>query len=72
MCSYARQPEDQKRDEDPSQFKPLPPPSRLEALLITNQINNHCQQINQFAGQGFSKLYMVAGLHQGEEGLSKI
>jgi len=45
-------------------FKSAPAPSRLESLLVTSQINNYCEQITQFAGQGFGKLFMVAGLHQ--------
>jgi len=58
--------------EDVSQmFKSIPQPSRLESLLITNQISNYCQQINQFASQGFSKLYMVAGLHKEEHSAGK-
>jgi translation initiation factor 3 subunit H len=44
-------------------FKPVQEPSRLEALLITNQVNQYCQQINTFAGQSFSKLFLLGGLH---------
>jgi len=44
-------------------FKPPPQPSRLDSLLITNQISNYCKQINQHAGQSFSKLYTYAGLY---------
>lgn len=40
-------------------FKPIPSPSRLDALLITNQINNYCHQVNQFAGNSFSKLFLL-------------
>eukprot|EP01102_Stenamoeba_stenopodia_P002380 TRINITY_DN121_c0_g1_i1.p1 TRINITY_DN121_c0_g1~~TRINITY_DN121_c0_g1_i1.p1 ORF type:complete len:349 (+),score=97.74 TRINITY_DN121_c0_g1_i1:209-1255(+) len=43
-------------------FKPIEQPSRLESLLITNQINNYCQQVNQFAGQSFGKLFLLDGL----------
>jgi len=52
-------------EEDPSVnslFKPIPQPSRLEPLLVTNQINNYCHQINQFAGQSFGKLFLLDGL----------
>jgi len=45
-------------------FKTPPQPSRLDSLLITNQISNYCKQINQHAGQSFSKLYTYAGLHK--------
>jgi len=45
-------------------FKPIQEPSRLESLLITNQINNYCKQINQFSGNSFAKLFLVNGLHK--------
>ncbi|KAL2632756.1 hypothetical protein R1flu_004235 [Riccia fluitans] len=40
-------------EEDPNNplFKPIPEPSRLDSYLITNQVNNYCNQINGFAGQ---------------------
>jgi translation initiation factor 3 subunit H len=65
-----------RRDNEPAEdlshpSKPIAQPSRLESLLITNQINNYCQQISQFAGQGFSKLYMVAGLHKDDPSVGK-
>jgi len=55
-------------EEDPSNpvFKSPPEPSRLDSLLITNQINYYCRQINQFTGNSFSKLFMVGGLQQKE------
>ena len=40
----------------------LAPPSRLEHMLITNQINNHCQQVNRFANQSLTKLSLFNGL----------
>jgi len=51
-------------EEDPTNpiFKPTPEPSRLESLLITNQINNYCKQINHFAGNSFTKLFLVGAL----------
>ena len=44
-------------EEDPANplFKPLPEPSRLESFLITNQISNHCNQINGY----FSSLFIL-------------
>jgi len=38
------------------------PPSRLDFMVATNQINNHCQQINQLAGQNLTKLYLFDAL----------
>lgn len=43
--------------------KILTEPSRLEGLLITNQVNNYCSQINQFSSQSLQKLYLMQGLH---------
>lgn len=50
-------------DEDINKiFKPIPPISRLESLLISNQIKNYCQQVNEFASQSFSNLFLAEGL----------
>jgi len=56
--------QEQLPEEDPTNsiFKPIPEPPRLESLLITNQINNYCKQINHFAGNSFTKLFLVGGL----------
>ena len=44
-------------------FKPIPKPSRLDSLLITNQMSAYCQQINQFSGQSFAKLFLMRSLN---------
>jgi translation initiation factor 3 subunit H len=51
---------------DPSNpiFKPIQEPGRLESLLITNQISNYCKQINHFAGNSFTKIFLVGELHK--------
>jgi len=48
-------------EEDPTNpmFKPIAEPSRLDSLLITNQINNYCKQINDFSGNSFAKLFLA-------------
>jgi len=54
-------------EEDLSQntlFKTMPQPSRLESLLISNQMQAYCQQINQFSGQSFAKLFLMQSLNQ--------
>jgi len=53
-------------DEDAqiSNIKQPQAPSRLESLLITNQINNYCKLINQFTSNSFSKLFLVSGLQE--------
>lgn len=52
-------------EEDPTNpiFKPLPEPSRLEALLTTNQISSYCTDINHFAGNSFAKLFLANQLN---------
>jgi len=42
-------------------------PKRMESLLMANQINTYCDQVNKFAGGGFGKLFLAGGLHN-EEG----
>jgi len=51
-------------EEDPSLSKPIPEPSRLPSLLATNQTENYCQQIKQFAATSFAKLFMIEGIHK--------
>eukprot|EP01117_Protostelium_nocturnum_P006230 TRINITY_DN2248_c0_g1_i2.p1 TRINITY_DN2248_c0_g1~~TRINITY_DN2248_c0_g1_i2.p1 ORF type:complete len:312 (+),score=100.74 TRINITY_DN2248_c0_g1_i2:138-1073(+) len=37
-------------------------PSRLDSLVYTNQIDNYCQQIKQFSGNNFAKLWLLGGV----------
>ncbi|KAJ1548269.1 Eukaryotic translation initiation factor 3 subunit H [Nowakowskiella sp. JEL0078] len=37
-------------------------PSRLETLIITNQVDTYAKQINQFAGPALSKMFMTKSL----------
>lgn len=49
-------------------FKPISEAmkiDRLDALLITAQIGSYCQEINNFAGQSFSKLFLAGKLNEG-------
>ena len=50
-----------------SLFKPIAKPSRLESLLITDQMSAYCQQINQFTGQSFAKLFLLQSLNNGAD-----
>ena len=44
-------------------FKPIPQPSRLEALLVTKQIDQYSSQLGEFAAQSMSKMQLFhAGL----------
>merc|ERR1711865_271712 len=47
-------------------FKPIPQPSRLESLLIANQMDAYCQQVNRFTGQSFAKLFLMQSLNSGK------
>ena len=51
--------------EDPENplFKPIQAPSRLESLLITNQIATYCGQVRSFTGEGLHKLYLSQRLN---------
>jgi translation initiation factor 3 subunit H len=40
-------------------FKPLPPISRLESILISSQIKNFATQINDFTSQSFSTMFIA-------------
>jgi len=51
-------------DPNNSIFKPIQEPSRLESLLISNQIHDYCKQINHFAANSFTKVYLLRGLQQ--------
>jgi translation initiation factor 3 subunit H len=42
-------------------------PRRMESLLISNQIRAYCEQMDQFAGGGFGKLFLTGGLHKDDE-----
>jgi len=46
-------------------FKPIPKPSRLESLLIADQMSAYCSMINQFTGQSFAKLFLMQSLNGG-------
>jgi len=50
------------KEVDPGVHKEIPPPSRLDGLMITNQIDSYCQQISQLAAQGMSKSFLMQGL----------
>jgi len=56
-------------EEDPTNplFKPLTnfaKVDRLDTLLLTAQIGKYCDQVNNFVGQSFSKLFLAGSLHK--------
>jgi len=45
-------------------FRPIPPPSRLQPMLSSSQIELSTQQINSFCSQALAKLYISEALQQ--------
>ena len=45
-------------------------PSRMESLLVTNQIENYCEQMDKYVGGGLGKLFLAGGLHKEERSTS--
>ena len=45
-------------------FKPIAKPSRLDSMLVTNQMAAYLQQVNQFSGQNFVKLFLMQSLNK--------
>ena len=43
-------------------LKPVVPPSRLDALLVSEQVDMRCKQVTEIAGEAFAKLYLAEGL----------
>lgn len=41
-------------------------PKRMESLLVNNQIQNYCDQMDRFVGGGLGKLFLAGGLHKKE------
>eukprot|EP00884_Botryococcus_braunii_P000227 jgi/Botrbrau1/10204/Bobra.116_1s0020.1 len=56
-------------EEDPILFKPIIEPSPLEGYLITNQINNYCDQLVSSAAQSLEKLYLSEGFQKPRAGI---
>ena len=45
-------------------FKPLPPPNRLNALVLSGQINSSAHQVSQFCSQSLAKWFLTEALQQ--------
>jgi len=45
-------------------------PQRMESLLVTNQIENYCEQMDKYVGGGLGKLFLAGGLHKEERSTS--
>ncbi|XP_058964038.1 eukaryotic translation initiation factor 3 subunit H-like [Pocillopora verrucosa] len=48
-------------------FKPLQSPSRLDYLLLSQQVNTYSKQVNQFATHSFGKLFLAQALQDNEK-----
>jgi len=62
--NYLKKKGDGEEEEETQTFKHVQQPNRLESLLITNQINNYCEQINTFVGTGFAKMFLYGGMQK--------
>ena len=40
------------------------PPNRLQSLLMSSNINNYCQQINQFTDDSFTRLFLASSVQK--------
>eukprot|EP00977_Amphora_coffeiformis_P004559 scaffold982_cov169-Amphora_coffeaeformis.AAC.12 len=67
---FARQLARQDKKSNAGQPRPEVP-RRMEGLLIANQIQSYVDQMDRFAGDGMSKLYLAGGLHQDEKNQPK-
>ena len=47
-------------------------PRRMESLLLTNQIENYCEQMDKYVGGGLGKLFLAGGLHKEERSTKAI
>mmetsp|Transcript_27179 Transcript_27179/g.63653 ORF Transcript_27179/g.63653 Transcript_27179/m.63653 type:complete len:305 (+) Transcript_27179:151-1065(+) len=45
-------------------------PQRMESLLVTNQIEKYCEQMDKYVGGGLGKLFLAGGLHKEERSTS--
>jgi len=45
-------------------------PQRMESLLVTNQIENYCEQMDKYVAGGLGKLFLAGGLHKEERSTS--
>lgn len=45
-------------------------PNRMESLLVTNQIENYCDQMDKYIGGGLGKLFLTGVLHKEERSSS--
>nr|CAG4645543.1 EOG090X06SH [Lynceus sp. MCZ IZ 141354] len=60
-------------DEDLNKiFKPVPAPSRLDAMVLSGQMSAMCQQMSQFCGQALGKLFLAEAVQQPGSDASKL
>jgi len=44
-------------------FKPIPEPTRLDTMLIANQIRNYCDKVDTFKAKSLQKLFLAKAIH---------
>jgi len=42
----------------------------MESLLVANQIDNYCEQMDKYVSGGLGKLFLSGGLHKEERSTS--
>lgn len=47
-------------EDDLLALRPPSEPSRLDTLILASQVGSHCQQLNEFAGQSFSRHFLAS------------
>jgi translation initiation factor 3 subunit H len=62
--NYLKKKAEGEEEEEAQTSKHIQQPNRLESLLITNQINNYCEQINTFVGTGFAKMFLYGSMQK--------
>ncbi|CAH1254031.1 EIF3H [Branchiostoma lanceolatum] len=49
-------------------FKPITPPPRLDALLLSGQLASYCKQITDYSAHSFGKVFMAKALQEDTQG----
>ena len=52
-------------------FKPIPPPSRLNSLILSGQILSSSTQVSQFCSQSLAKWYATEALQSAKQATDK-
>lgn len=68
LANYERQAVRQQQGKGKDRFnRNQAPPRPLDTMILSQQIKNYCSQINNFAGDSFGKLFLVANKPSGTQ-----